>query len=71
MASVDSKLNQRTQVSRGRGLFVNRSTRNAQARQVLQQRTGRAGGGRFTIGQLREAIANQGTNAGRRLRRLR
>lgn len=67
---ADARLNQKTQVSRGRGLFVNRSTRNAQARSILQQRTGRAGGGRFTVRQLREAIANQGSKRGGRARKL-
>lgn len=67
---VDATLNKRTQVSRGRGLFVNRSTRNANARAILQQRTGRGSGGRFTQRQLREAIANQGSRRGGRSRRL-
>ena len=67
---ADSRLNQRTQIRRGKGFFVNRTTRNAGARQILSQRTGRAGGGRFTVRQLREAIANQGTRAGGRSRTL-
>ena len=67
---ADSRLNQRTQLRRGRGMFVNRTTRNANARAILQQRTGRASGGRFTVRQMREAIANQGTRAGGRNRTL-
>lgn len=67
---ANARLNKRTQVSRGKGMFVNRSTRNAGARSILQQRTGRATGGRFTQRQLREAIANQGTSRGGRKRRL-
>ena len=67
---VDARLNKRTQIARGKGTFVNRSTRNSNARSILSTRTGRGAGGRFTRTQLREAIANQGSRKGGRSRRL-
>ena len=67
---ANAGLNRKVAVSRGRGMFVNRSTRNANARAMLQQRTGRGSGGAFTVRQAREALANQGTNAGGRRRTL-
>ena len=67
---ADSRLNQTTQISRGRGTFVNRTARNAGARAILNQRTGRAAGGRFSVRQLREAVANQGSRRGGRSRTL-
>lgn len=71
MASANTTLRQTTAVRRGAGLFVNRTNRNANARAILNQRTGRGAGGRFTITQVREALANQtagGRPNGRRRR---
>jgi hypothetical protein len=74
MASADSKLNQKTQIRRGGRAVVTVTNRNANARNILANRTGRGVGGGFTRGQLREALANQnartGTSNGGRRRRL-
>lgn len=71
----DNKLNQKTQIRRaGQRSPVTVTNRNANARNILNARTGRGVGGGFTRTQLREALANQnartGTANGGRKRRL-
>ena len=65
MASVDNKLNQKTQIKRGGRAVVTVTQRNANARNILANRTGRGVGGGFTRAQLREALANQDARTGK------